>query len=268
MKKNKMMRLASGLLVLTLLTTSIIGGTFAKYTTASTGSDTARVAKWGVKLDVNTDLFAQAYKDTAVTDNTATVKVGTTDVKNLVAPGTKGTGLNVKNTAASEPEVSYNMTIKLNNTDDPKMPSLKYKPTSGSETVYEPVKFNIYNGTEKLNKDNALTLSELQALFNGTKSIYTYDVAAKKYTVDSDLDGDLSDETPSETKPEIKVEWEWAFEDTANKALYDELDTILGDTAAGVTPAITQYSGGGDNSISDIKTDVSLSWTVTATQID
>ena len=35
MKKNKALRAASALLVLTLLTTSIIGGTFAKYTTLS-----------------------------------------------------------------------------------------------------------------------------------------------------------------------------------------------------------------------------------------
>ncbi|MFR0985955.1 MAG: hypothetical protein ACLSFZ_04975 [Frisingicoccus sp.] len=45
MKKNRMMRLASSLLVLTLLTTCVISGTFAKYTTQAGGSDTARVAK-------------------------------------------------------------------------------------------------------------------------------------------------------------------------------------------------------------------------------
>lgn len=47
MKKNKMMRLASCLLVAILLTTSVISGTFAKYTTSSTGTDSARVATWG-----------------------------------------------------------------------------------------------------------------------------------------------------------------------------------------------------------------------------
>ena len=47
MKKNRMLRLASALLILTLLTTSVIGGTFAKYVSTGSVSDTARVAKWG-----------------------------------------------------------------------------------------------------------------------------------------------------------------------------------------------------------------------------
>lgn len=57
MEKNRMMRLASALLILTLLTTCMISGTFAKYTTQATGEDTARVAKWGVTVNVTSDLF-------------------------------------------------------------------------------------------------------------------------------------------------------------------------------------------------------------------
>ena len=47
MRKNKMMRLASALLVAVLLSTCAISGTFAKYVTSSTGTDKARVAYWG-----------------------------------------------------------------------------------------------------------------------------------------------------------------------------------------------------------------------------
>lgn len=65
MKKNKAMRLASALLVLALLTTCVISSTFAKYTTSATGTDTARVAKWGFEATdssiVLTDLFRDAY---------------------------------------------------------------------------------------------------------------------------------------------------------------------------------------------------------------
>lgn len=50
MKKNKFMRIASVLLIVTLLSTSVISGTFAKYTTEAEGSDSATVAKWGVNL--------------------------------------------------------------------------------------------------------------------------------------------------------------------------------------------------------------------------
>ena len=52
MKKNKFMRLASVMLMLCLITTCAISGTFAKYTTSATATDTARVAKWGVKVVV------------------------------------------------------------------------------------------------------------------------------------------------------------------------------------------------------------------------
>ena len=47
MKKNRMMRLASVLLVCVLLTTSVISGTFAKYVTSVESTDEARVANWG-----------------------------------------------------------------------------------------------------------------------------------------------------------------------------------------------------------------------------
>ena len=43
MKKNKMMRAASALMVATLLTTSVISGTFAKYVTSVNSSDWARI---------------------------------------------------------------------------------------------------------------------------------------------------------------------------------------------------------------------------------
>lgn len=270
MKKNKMLRLASVLLVLTLLTTSIIGGAFAKYTTQAAATDTARVAKWGVTISTHTDLFATAYKDEKVdaSATNATVKVTTGDTSNLVAPGTEGTGLSVKNAATSEPEVSYRMTITLG--DAAKMPTLKYTPT-GETTAkdYEPVKFTVYNGTTPIKE--GISLAELKTLFNGTNVIYEYDVAAGKYYLDKDGDGTIEDSEKAAGEaltdcPNIQIKWEWVFEDNTSSALYNELDTILGNTAAGAT--ITKYSGGGDNSISDINTAVSLSWTITATQID
>lgn len=269
MEKNRMMRLASALLILTLLTTCMISGTFAKYTTQATGGDTARVAKWGVTVNVTSDLFADAYKDTSVEYNgtTATVKASAKN-QNIVAPGTTGIGLGVASTGT--PEVSYEMKIKLNDTTA-KMPSLKYTPTGGTEASYEPVKFNVYNGDTKLNVTDPLTLDELKDLFNGTNVIYKYDVADGKYYVYVDKDGDGTiDSTPSDTCPNIQIKWEWAYEDAANKELYDELDTILGNTAAAASGAdpINKYNGGGENSISGINTDANLTWTVTATQID
>lgn len=90
MKKNKMMRIASVLLIAVLMTTCAISGTFAKYVSEATGADTARVAKWAFNVgaaniaQTNTfvfDLFS--YTDDHVdVDGSGSEKV--------IAPGTTG----------------------------------------------------------------------------------------------------------------------------------------------------------------------------------
>ena len=96
MKKNKMMRLASGLLVAVLLTTCAISSTFAKYTSEVSGSDAARVAKFTVDStadEINIFDVSKIY-DTNADDNYS-VKADDTDVTNgttdgIIAPGTWG----------------------------------------------------------------------------------------------------------------------------------------------------------------------------------
>lgn len=51
MKKNKMMRNTAALGVAVLLTASVLSGTLAKYTTTAEGTDSARVAKWGIVMN-------------------------------------------------------------------------------------------------------------------------------------------------------------------------------------------------------------------------
>lgn len=271
MKKNKMLRMASALLVLTLLTTSIIGGTFAKYTTASTGTDTARVAKWGVTINMDSDLFKAEYNGTETGyEAKATVKTTETD-KKLVAPGTTGTGLNVSSTG-TKPEVSYNMTITLNGTTA-KIPSLEYKleGETGSKS-YDPVKFSVYYGTTPLAQNK--TLGELIDLLNN-KIVYMYDVNDDKYYVDKNLDGTIADNEKTDatnTAPNIKITWKWDFETGADaeKPLNNALDTILGDNAAGsnVPAEITVDSKKYSITADSVDINVNLDWTVTATQID
>lgn len=114
MKKNRMMRLASILLVCVLMTTSVISGTFAKYTTSVTDSDSARVAKWGfepaeIVLD---NLFVNVYAMDAANPWATNSVVGATDV---IAPGTAGSasfGFNFDETNnISAPEVAYSFEI-------------------------------------------------------------------------------------------------------------------------------------------------------------
>lgn len=51
MRKNRTMKLAALLLVLTLITSCFVGGTFAKYTSTATATDTVEVANWDVKIN-------------------------------------------------------------------------------------------------------------------------------------------------------------------------------------------------------------------------
>lgn len=105
MKKNKMMRLASLLLVAVLLTTSIIGGTFAKYVTTYEAEDAARVAYWGFDSadTLVIDLFDDAYDSGAV---------DSVDGANVIAPGTVKTAtFKLVNATGSTPEVKYTLTV-------------------------------------------------------------------------------------------------------------------------------------------------------------
>lgn len=113
MKKNRMMRLASALLVLTLLTTSIICGTFAKYVSSASASDTARAAKWGVTVKASGNLFESKYLN-ATNNNVATTSSSniTVEGKNdtasaeVVAPGTTNPKEGFTFSITGTPEVS------------------------------------------------------------------------------------------------------------------------------------------------------------------
>lgn len=122
MKKNKMMRMASALLVATLLSTSVIAGTFAKYTSTASGSSTATVAKWSFKAmgseiavdgsapDLGFNLF-DTIKDTGSADNETDV------ASKKIAPGTEGSfAIKVENT--SEVTAQYTIALKETNTSD------------------------------------------------------------------------------------------------------------------------------------------------------
>lgn len=84
-RKNHTLKLAGILLALVLVTSCFVGGTFAKYVTKGTGSDSARVAKFGVKVTAEGSTFATSYDK----DNAAKTVVSST-LDKVVAPGTSG----------------------------------------------------------------------------------------------------------------------------------------------------------------------------------
>lgn len=134
MKKNKMMRLASWLMVLTLLTTCIISGTFAKYVTSDSAGDTARVAQWGVVASISGSLFGEHYTafEETESDKISASYTGSVDSKyvgtsngswpdsegeggNIVAPGTKGENLTIS--VSRTPEVRSKVEVTVDETN-------------------------------------------------------------------------------------------------------------------------------------------------------
>ena len=130
MKKNKMMRLASVLLVCVLLTTSVISGTFAKYVTTGSASDTARVAKFGVAITTSGTLYSDTYYAGSATEanipaatiwalkpdynNGTGISVNAeTASENVVAPGTKSYGNGLGFGVTGTPEVAVEVKTSI-----------------------------------------------------------------------------------------------------------------------------------------------------------
>lgn len=145
MRKNKMMRAASGLLVAVLLSTCAISGTFAKYTTSVSSSDKARVATWGfTQTSISlTDLFKTAY-DKNVQGNA-----------DVIAPGTTNSATFTFKYDGQEtaPEVAY--TFKVDTAGSAIAPDIKNNPNivwsldGGAEGNWDTLLANI----EKLSGD-------------------------------------------------------------------------------------------------------------------
>lgn len=97
-KKNLMMRIAGGVMMAALLSTCAISGTFAKYTTSSTVTATATVAKWDIELNdkdiTSTEITFDLFNTVCDLDADGNVTAGTQDsdvtTGKLIAPGTGG----------------------------------------------------------------------------------------------------------------------------------------------------------------------------------
>lgn len=97
-------------LVLTMASTSLVGGTLAKYTTEVEGSGTVSVAAWDVAFtadntayEASTDLDLSGTKDT-------NSNVGT----DVIAPGDSGSF--TVNAAGTDTEVAFSYTIAIDET--------------------------------------------------------------------------------------------------------------------------------------------------------
>ena len=234
MTKNKAMRLGSVMLVLALLTTCAISGTFAKYVTSASADQTARVAKWGVTITpdtTNSGFLAQyAVTDGGNYDDDTTLAAkfinsvassdssdATTGTK-VLAPGTSGDIF--KATLTGTPEVL----TKIEYTDVDVTLSNWEVDTDGNSTTDPVFSFPV---TIKVG-GNPVTIA---AGSDATAAAEAIETAIKGSPAYYAANTDLSTATlPS-------VSWDWTFSSSDDA---DEIDTLLGDAAAGSNaPSIT-----------------------------
>lgn len=208
MKKTGFMRAALLLLVLTLITSCFVGGTFAKYTTRASGTDTARVAKFGVQITANGGTFAEEYAtdDTGVAGAIAKSVVSTRE--NVVAPGTKGEM--VKMTLSGTPEVAvrvgYTAHVTVSN-------------WTVDGAFYCPIAIKVGN----------LVFHGVDYTDAGTfASAVESEIAdfSANYAAQTNLS------TAGVTAPEVS--WEWVYEGDGEHQT-NEKDTALGNAAAPAT---------------------------------
>ena len=120
-RSSMMVRLVAVLAVTMMFTMCFVGGTFAKYTSSATGTDSATVAKWSFKVgekDIATndtftfDLFKTIKDSDGINNETEMNPVD----GSIIAPGTQGSfDLVLKNESQVTAQYAIDYTVTNNN---------------------------------------------------------------------------------------------------------------------------------------------------------
>lgn len=267
MKKNKIMRLAGVLLIAVLLTTSIISGTFAKYVTTGSVTDSARVAKFGVQVTAGGELFSKTYVNQAG-GNTPGTGVGSETITvesasdKLVAPGTQSSANGLGFSISGTPEVATAVTITAAYVDneDIFLKAGTYTDVTGAgdkftlSSNYNPIVWTLTKNGSVVNDCQDVSLTAINSYFSTQATNGALSFNPNK-NLASTTDG----------MGAYKLTWKWAFGDSTN----NKADTVLGDLAA-KTPEVK----GGTNldqtleDGTDYNLDIKVKITITVAQVD
>lgn len=236
MKKGMFPRIAAVMLMLTLLSTCVISGTFAKYVTEGSTTASARIAKWGV--EINAENGGSPFSTSYATDDEGakvsasleqSVKAGGENSEAVFAPGTRGTLGSIGLTGT--PEVAVNITYGTH-TDGGKMLDLG-KGWTVDGTAYCPLVFIVKTvgaaGEEPTTKYlfvDGNTIADVAALERAVAAEVENSSAYFAPGTDLSQNDVLSDVG-------VTVEWWWPFDaddpDLAGIAELEALDGILDD---------------------------------------
>lgn len=303
MKKNKMIRAASGVMILTMLSTCATANAYAKYTTADNGEDSARVAKWGVKVLVSGDLFGAHYLNEKLDNKISAEYTGSADssktaagAENIVAPGTnsdKGVAIVISGTPEVENKVTFESDTSQNK--DIYLKAGKYGTLVKAEKItqenfpdgefywYDSVTSQYVRQTEYL-KNHAEGYYEVHdqvALENDYFPLkWTISGAGNnEYSTVNEMAGALKKEYNGTNQSLVTLDkfsyinWSWDFDDSG-KGTNDGADTILGNIIAANSEAIpVKTTDEGEHYVTltedtDYCTDVAFNYSIAITQVD
>jgi hypothetical protein len=213
--KNRVFRIAALLLVLSLISTVMISGTFAKYTSTYAGQDTALVAKWSFEGFISQDpegetaelpLFGHLY------DQHINQKAGD---DYIIAPGVSGEFVVEMEYLA---DVDADVTIEIEEGDD--------NPTNPEV----PMEYSVDSGA------NWVTLDGLaEALVAAITTNDEYEGAVlDEFAGEQDavgfrlLKSDVDETDPVEISE--TVQWQWVYDVSGEQ---DKADTAFGKDSAG-----------------------------------
>jgi len=218
MRKNKTMTVASVLLILTLITSCVVGGTFAKYVSTASASSQARVAYWGFNTTKETELGLFDFEDSGIIEND----------EGLIAPGS-GNEITLSLVAANDstkaPEVDYVLRFGLSG--NPPAYAFLGSPYPDVDDMDWPM-----GGVDGL-LEWYITVGDTTTTYKTwkefQKGVGALDGAGDHYTQGTVYQaGELPDILKGE---EIKIGWKWPFENSYEGISFDGHDTAAGNKA-------------------------------------
>lgn len=237
MKKKNLVKLGSTLVALAMFTSCFMGGTLAKYVTEGEGNDSARVAKWGVNVEVTGNGFKTTYGKDEVNSSVGYNTVISSNDDNVIAPGTKGEfgGIEITGIPEVAVKIETKATVKLSGWN-----------VGDEGEFYCPLVFKI--GEKNINGlDYSSSTAGGEGSFENAIKTAIQEATSKEFDPKTDL---------STVGEDVTYSWEWPFKDAKGTAANqsDELDTLLGNNAA--------------DGIDGNDPKISITVTTTVTQID
>ena len=195
MKKNIAMRVASLILMCTIVSSCFVGSTFAKYTSSAAGSSSAIVAKWDVQVN-GTNVTSVDPATFNLFDKSAVYQLAGIDTNQNASTWTKTVDTNVKNgttNAIVAPGTWGLVSFQVTNNSDVKA---TYSVVISSLSTTLPLEFS----TDGIRWTSASDVTTLP-----------YDLGTGTLNI-----GDSTGET-------VNLYWRWLFDRSADAA-----DTSLG----------------------------------------